>query len=225
MKLAYCAVAAALLLAGSAWAQGPEAPAEAATDPAAETVTTPAVEATASSAQSGPAPGMIRIPAGTAVIIELTETMRSTSAQQGALFGLRLAEPIALNDAVIVPAGAVGGGEVIDARPAGGGGRQGRLILSSRYLEINGERVRIRAMQFMAAGEDRAADAAGVAAAGAIVWPLAFAGFLVRGGEVEIPAGTRGTARLAADLDVPVAAATPAPSAPITQTQEGENQP
>lgn len=171
--------------------------------------------------QAAPAPAFIRIPAGTVLQVELTEALSSETNLPQQTFGLRLAEPIVIDGREVVPAGVAGGGEIIDAHPSAFGGRQGRLILSGRFIEIGGQRARIRAMQVNAAGEDRSGAAVAV---GILVGVPAF---LVQGGEVRIPAGTRASARLAADVDVPlVASVTPtaAPTAETTEGLEGENQ-
>lgn len=206
-----CAIA-AIMWCGCASAQT-ETPAPTA---ASEQAATPSAEAAA--------PATIRIPAGTPVQVEITEALSSESSLPQQLFALRLAEPIVLTDGrVLVPAGVIGGGEVVDAHPSAFGGRQGRLILSGRFLEIGGQRVRIRSMQLNVAGEDRG----GATMAAAIV--VGVPAMLIQGNEVRIPVGTRATARLAVDVDIPLeslapaAAAEPAAEA-AQQSVEGENQ-
>jgi hypothetical protein len=179
-------------------------------------------EPVAAAAVEASAPATFRIPAGTAVQVEITEALSSESSLPRQVFNLRLAEPIVLTDGrVLVPAGVIGGGEVVDAHPSAFGGRQGRLILSGRFLEIGGQRVRIRSMQLNVAGADRS----GAAMTAAIV--VGVPAFLIQGNEVHIPVGTRATARLAVDVDVPVESLSP-PAAPASEaTQpivEGENQ-
>lgn len=150
---------------------------------------------------AAPAPQSIRIPAGTVVQVELTEALSSRSSQQEQTFGMRLAEPITIDGREIVPAGAIAGGEVIDAHASAFGGRQGRLIISGRFVEINGQRARIRGMQITAAGEDRGNTALAVS----MIPYAGIAGIFVQGGEVDIPVGARGTARIAEDIEVPIA--------------------
>jgi hypothetical protein len=158
------------------------------------------------------APASVTIPAGTALEVELTEALSSETSQQEQLFGLRLAAPIIIEGREVVPAGALGGGEVIDAAPSAFGGRQGRLIISGRFIEIAGQRARIRSMQISVAGESRSATAA---VTGALIGIPAF---LIQGGEIRMPVGTRATARLANDTVVPLS---PAPIAeqPALQAQ------
>lgn len=161
-----------------------------------------------------PLPETIRIPAGTAVLIELTEALSSRTSQQEQPFGLRLAEPIVIDGREVVPAGATGGGEVIDAHPSAFGGRQGRLIISGRFVEINGQRARIRGMQITAAGEDRGNTALAVS----MIPYAGVAGIFIQGSNIEIPAGARGTARIAEDVEIPL------PSIERTPAQTETNQ-
>jgi hypothetical protein len=205
MKLALAFVVAALLAAGAgpAWSQ-----AEPAVAAAPDAVGVIASEA----------PATIRIPAGTEVVVELTEALSSRTSQQEQLFGLRLAEPVVVAGLEVVAVGAPGGGEVIDAHRSAFGGRQGRLIISGRYIEIGGQRVRIRGMQITAAGEQRTTTALAVS----MIPYAGVAGIFVQGGEIEIPVGARGTARLAVDVDVPIVVN--ADVAPTQPSQQGENQ-
>jgi hypothetical protein len=210
MRAVRGAIAALVFLAaGPALAQTPDAA------PVAEAITEPAPEA----------PAFIRIPAGTVVQVELTEALSSETAAQEQLFGLRLIAPIVIDGRELVPAGAVGGGEVIDAHPSAFGGRQGRLIVSGRYIEMGGQRARIRTMQLAAAGDERGAEALAVS----MIPYAGVVGIFVQGGEVHMPAGTRGTARLAVDVDIPIEpAAVLIEAAAETQQAEpshgGENQ-
>lgn len=192
------AAVAFLGISSTAWAQTEGA---AATAPAAAATSEAAAPVTAEPA--APPGATVRIPAGTVVQVEITEALSSETSQQEQLFALRLAEPIVIDGREIVPAGALGGGEVIDAHPSAFGGRQGRLIISGRFIEIGGQRVRIRSMQVGSAGEDRAGAALTVAVL------VGVPALLVQGGEVHIPVGTRATARIAADVDV-----SPEPPAP-----------
>lgn len=188
------ALAAVVVLAtpALAWAQTSSslsAPTEAAPLP-------PPVEATAS----------VTIPAGTNIVVEFVEAQSSRTSQTGQLVALRLAEPIVVGGQTIAPVGAVAGGEVIDAARSGMGGRQGKLIISGRYVEIGGQRARIRGLRVFAAGEDNSREAVTTM----IVVPyIGFMGGFIQGGETEIPAGSRAQARLAADVVVAVGSLPP----------------
>jgi hypothetical protein len=132
------------------------------------------------------------------VEVELTEALSSRTSQIGDRFALRLAAPILIDGREIVPAGAPGAGEVIDADSSGFGGRQGKLIISGRYLEIGGQRVRIRGMQITGVGRDRSTGAIALSTI-----PYAGLGAIfIHGGEIELPVGASGVARTATDVEV-----------------------
>jgi hypothetical protein len=143
------------------------------------------------------------------VQVELGETVSSANNHVGDKFAIRLAEPIVIEGATAVPAGAIGQGEVIDAGRAGMAGRQGKLIVAARYLELAGRHVRIRGMTFQVSGESHVDLATGV-----MLLPYAgiAAGF-IEGGEIYLPQGKRATAKLAEDVEIP-------PALPAQQTED-----
>jgi hypothetical protein len=194
----YSALAAAAIFAlspaGHAQTPPGEGPAETAPSTAAPTPDTAAAPAAATAPS-----GSIRIPAGMAVEMEFVEAVGSATSHPGDTFALRLAAPIVIDGRVIVPAGAPGGGEVIDAQASRFGGQQGKLVISGRFLDVNGQRVRIRGMTITGAGRSNVGMVAGLA------WvPYAGLGSIfIHGREIEIPAGALASAKLAVDVDVP----------------------
>ena len=150
------------------------------------------------------------IPAGTLVVVETTEPLSAATAVSGAHFGLRLAEPLRFGGTVVLPAGVAGLGEVIDAKPAGFGGRPARLILAARYLESGGVRYPLQSLKLGGGGIDNSG--------GAVVLTMAVGilGAAIHGGGVEYAAGTRATAKLAADVTSPPLAILPPTTTPPT---------
>lgn len=169
--------------------------------------TPPAAEAPA-------APRTLKVAAGTQVEVELVDPLSSTTSKLGDRFAIRLAQPISSQGVDLIAPGATGQGEVIDVARAGMGGRQGKLIISARYLDLNGKQVRIRGMTLLASGKSRVDLATGV-----LLVPYAgVAAVFIQGGEIQIPAGARATVRLAEDLDLPVSATPPSPTTEQTGT-------
>ncbi|MCX7359116.1 MAG: hypothetical protein NT015_13360 [Alphaproteobacteria bacterium] len=158
------------------------------------------------------APTTITIPAGTTIVVEFSETLSSRTSSTGQLVGLRLRDPLVVDGRTIAEAGAIGGGEVIDASRSGMGGRSGKLIVSGRFMEIAGQRARIRGLQVVIAGEDNSREAVNTMM---LVPYVGWMGGFIQGGEIEIPAGTRAEARLTTNLVVPLSAL----SAPTAETQ------
>jgi hypothetical protein len=192
-----CACAPALALAQSA---DPPPP------PAAATATAPAEAATVPSTPTPPAAPANVIPAGTLVTLVITEPLSSGKSKSGDRFGFKLAEPIVVGGVVLMPAGAVGQGEVIDAKPANIGGRPGRLVLAARYLDAGPLHVTLQSFKLGGGGKDHSELAVEATIAVGIV------GVLIPGGGVDYQVGTYATAKVAADVTTAVAAA-PIPAA------------
>lgn len=166
----------------------------------------------------------IKIPAGTTVQLEFVEMMSSATSKTGQTFALRLREPIMIDGHPVVPAGTMGGGEVIDASRSGMGGRSGKLILSGRFIEFQGQRVRIRGLQSLLAGTDRSRT---VVNATILVPQVGFLVGFIQGGDIVVPIGTAATAQLATDLIVsapaqPIQTETPVNPEPSSTSPKGE---
>jgi hypothetical protein len=155
------------------------------------------------------------LPAGTPVELEVLTPLKSSQHKRGDKFELRLSSPLARGGATCVPAGTTGVGEVVHAMPARGGGKPGELLLAGRYLDFAGQRIPLRGMKASATGEASYGAALGVSFA---VGPFAM---FIRGNEIEIPAGTRVTAKLAQDL-VPQLCGTSAVDPPVNTVPNQE---
>jgi hypothetical protein len=141
-----------------------------------------------------------KLAAGTLFEVELVAPLSSATSHLGDKFALRLVKPISSDGVELVAVGAPGEGEIIDAARSGMAGKPGKLILSARRLDLNGRSVRIRGMTLMSGGKDRVDVATGML----LVPYVGLAAGLVKGGEVEIPAGVRYTVKLAEDVDLPI---------------------
>ena len=145
------------------------------------------------------------IPAMTEVEIEIADPVSSKSKRQGEHFAIRLAEPIVVDGRMLVPAGTPGVGEIVHSAKAGGAGKAGELILAARYLELDGQRIPLRSFRYgRRQGKDKTgAVNAGNMAAAAVMPAASLVGFLIKGGEVDIPAGTRASAKVSAATSLP----------------------
>jgi len=157
------------------------------------------------------APAADFVAEGTLVLIELAEPVSSRTIKRGDMFKIRLAAPVKLGDRTVIPAGVSGMGQVVDAAPSGTLGRPAKLLLAARYLDVDGTQVRLRAMQLGRVGTDET----GVVLATSFIPYVGFLGAFLHGGEIEIPAGTPASAKLAADV----------PAAPPTAAPPGEAPP
>ena len=151
------------------------------------------------------------VPALTAVEIEIVDPVNSRTSRTGQSFAIRLAEPIVVDGREVAPAGTSGVGEVVHAARARAGGKAGELILAARYLDLNGTRIPLRTLRY---GRRQGIDNSGAVNTGnmvaAAVLPVAsVVGFLISGGEVNIPAGTRANARTSASVEISTTIPTP----------------
>lgn len=136
------------------------------------------------------------IPALTIVSIEILSTVNSQANKIGENFAIRLVEPIIINGQIIVPAGAIGSGDVVHAAKSRFGGKPGELIIAVRYLEHQGQRIPLRSLKFgSGTGKDNGTTALAVGVAVSSVLSM-----FITGGEVNVPAGTIAQAKTSADV-------------------------
>ncbi len=152
--------------------------------------------------------------AGSFVPIELAEQVSSKTHKRGDMFAITLAAPIVLDGQIVVPIGTKGVGEVIDAGSGGMGGRPGKLILATRYIDYEGQRIPLRAFRLAAAGVDHG----GAALAIGFVPYAGILGLAVTGGDVTYPAGMEADAKVTADVLFPAMATSPPPGSPTSAT-------
>lgn len=188
---AFCALFAPI----GAYAQTSMPQETAAHSAAAETLAAPTTPTVAS--------GCCVLADGTVVELEIAEPLSTKTAQRGQRFKLRLASSVRIGDAVALPAGIEGVGEVVHADRARAAGKPGELLLAARTLNGPNGEIKLRGFKFGGSGENRTTAAFWI--------PL---GFFVRGGQVEVPAGARAHAKLAGAYTVPPTASAPSEPAP-----------
>ena len=94
-----------------------------------------------------------------------------------------MAEDVRVGDAVVIPAGSVGEGEVIHAAKRGAGGKAGELIVMARFVRVGDNEIRLRSFALGAAGKDKSVDSL---AASIVFGPF---GLIQKGGDAYIVRG------------------------------------
>jgi hypothetical protein len=140
----------------------------------------------------------VTLPALTPVIVRLEETISSNKNKPGDHFRITVAEDVRVADAVVIPAGSSGEGEVVHAAKSGAGGKAGELILVARYVTVNDQQIRLRSFALGAQGQDHTG---GALATSMFIGPFAM---FVKGGVITVPAETLGTAKTALEFSFPV---------------------
>lgn len=133
------------------------------------------------------------VPALTPVVLATTSPLSSRTSKTGDRFEVVLAKAVELDGAVLLPEGVRGEGEVVHAKGSGSG-VGGELILAARYLLLQNTRLKLRSMKALAHGKDQIDGALAVSIA------VPVAGFLVRGKQVDVPAGTIAEAKTAEEV-------------------------
>jgi hypothetical protein len=159
--------------------------------------TTPAAEPPLVATPAAPSLTGDILPAKTVVEIMISGDLSSKTNKIGDMFTIRLAEPVKLGDRIILPAGTTGKGEVVHAARARWGGKAGEMILMARYLDCGNVKIPLGHFHFGGGGEARVGEAMAV---GMVFTP---AMFLVSGGEMNVPTGTRGNAQISTESTVP----------------------
>lgn len=160
--------------------------------------------------------------AGTEIHLRLLEPVASHTHKRGDRFKLDVAEAIAIDESVVIPAGSPAIGEVVHAAKPGMSGKAGELILATRWLSTGAHEVKLRS--FTAGnGENRLALATGLGVT------LGIPGLFVVGKNLVLPAGTDVYAKVAADTLLPSlmemgAADVPQPSIAETSTEIENNE-
>jgi len=182
---------AALILAAPGQAQEPT-PAAAA----------PQAQGAAPAPAAAPVAACCAVPVRTEIEIELLDTINSKDNHNGESFRFRLAAPLTIGGRVVIPAGTPGLGEVVHAARARAMGKAGELILAARYLEFNGARIPLRTLRL---GREQGRDNSGTVntiglVSAATIPAVSLVAFVIAGGEVRVPAGTRATAQTSTAL-------------------------
>jgi len=135
------------------------------------------------------------------VAIEVMTSLSSQTSHRGDMFPIRLVEPMMVDGKQVLAAGALGVGEVIEAKPARGGGAPGILTLGLRYLEVGGRQWPLRLADPTMTGRNRMGADLKTAERNAFLSPIRSVPLNLvmvfrEGGEVALAAGTRAGAVL-----------------------------
>lgn len=131
------------------------------------------------------------LPARTPVKFTLGRLVSSKTAVAGEQFQLHVAEDISINGVLLIPNGTLAIGEVIHASKAGGLGKAGELLVTIRYIDLSGQKIKMRSFQPLQ-GKGQSHSIAAISAATAmstVPYVGLLAGF-IQGGNIEIPAQT-----------------------------------
>jgi hypothetical protein len=158
----------------------------------------------------------VTVPALTPVAVRLEEPISSNKNKPGDRFRITVAEDVRVGDALVIPAGSVGEGEVVHAAKSGAGGKAGELILAARFVRVGDIDIRLRSFALGVVGKDQTNNSL---AASMVIGPFAM---FVKGGVVTVPSETLGIAKTALEFKLPlVVSPTPPPAVQSEETITG----
>ena len=124
-----------------------------------------------------PPPPPIVVPAGTDLVITLSQSLGSKTSQSGQTFLATVARPVTVGDQTAIPKGSSVTGTVITAKEKGKIKGEGQLSLTLRSITINGQTYQVQTgvldSTIKGKGKRTAATTGGGAAGGALIggWP------------------------------------------------------
>jgi len=157
-------------------AAGIEPPVAPATDPA---TTPPAAETVA--ATPAPTPKLL-LPKGTMVRLMVTKEVNSRDNKPGDRFVLRVDEAVQVHGVTVIPIGAKGWGELMEAKKTGGIGKSGKINARLLFVEANGQHIDLDGERQSSGSGGTGNVVAGVIAFGAF-------GLLMKGSNATLKAG------------------------------------
>ncbi|MDR1810590.1 MAG: hypothetical protein LBR34_09370 [Prevotella sp.] len=136
--------------------------------------------------------------AGTLVPLELLSTISSSNASSGNVIDFRVLNNVAVNGKTVIQAGSIAKGQITKIKKSGLFGQEGALEINVRSVTaVDGTNVYLSAANLSNEGDNKLALSL-------IVCLLCLFGFLIKGGNAEIPAGTTCYATVGSNVEINV---------------------
>lgn len=144
------------------------------------------------------ASNIVTLKAGTPVILELISGIKSNKAKSGQMVDFRVTSDVKANGVVVIPAGSIAKGQVIDSQKSGIFGQPGELIVAIKSVTaIDGTVIPLMASEFNEEGKDKLV----VSIVGGL---LCLFPFFMKGGKAEMPAGTQIQATVISSTEITI---------------------
>lgn len=141
---------------------------------------------------------IVTLKAGTPVILELISGIQSNKAKSGQMVDFKVTSDVKANGVVVIPAGSIAKGQVIDSQKNGIFGQPGELRVAIKSVTaIDGSIIPLMASEFNEEGKDKLV----VSIVGGF---LCLFPFLMKGGKAEMPAGTQIQATVLSSTEITI---------------------
>lgn len=129
-----------------------------------------------------PASALLSLNAGTPITLAVAEEVNSSTHKEGDTFRLTVPNDVMIGNTLVIPRGTPGMGEITWRTGKGAFGKSGKMELSLRHIDLNGQRIPVTG-DFRQEGEGNTiATGIGILAVGV------FAGFIT-GKRARLPVG------------------------------------
>jgi len=161
---------------------------------------------------------------GTPVKLRLSQTISSADAKVGQEIPFEVVEEVKVEDAIVLPKGAVAIATVTEADHKKSMGRAGKLNISISYARLTDqEKVALRAVKDSKGGGHVGAMTGAIVATSIIFFPAAPLFLFIHGKDITIPQGTEITAFVEGDMHLNMArfgVTSPSPAATLSAPAE-----
>ena len=141
---------------------------------------------------------VVTLKSGTPVILELISGIKSNKAKSGQMVDFRVVSDVKANGIVVIPAGSIAKGQVIESQKSGIFGQPGELRVAIKSVTaIDGTVVPLMASEFNDEGKDKLV----VSIIGGL---LCLFPFFMKGGKAEMPAGTQIQAAILSSTEITI---------------------
>lgn len=142
--------------------------------------------------------GTVLLKAGTVIPMELISTITSKNARSGQMVDFRVMSDVKVDGKTVIAAGSIAQGQIVRAKKSGLLGSEGELEISVKTIKaVDGTNVYLSSNNVSDEGSNKVALS--------IVLTLCcLFGFLIKGGQAEIPAGTQVQGMVASNTEINV---------------------
>ncbi len=139
-----------------------------------------------------------KLPAGSPVLIKITETVKASDATEGSTITFSVIQDVKIDNNIVVKAGSLGQAQVVAIEEPGRVGKAGKISITDFSVKaVDGTFIPLRGT-ISGKGSDK------VVTSGLLAWVVCPLFLLMKGGDAIVPAGMEKTVYTAADAEVNV---------------------
>lgn len=142
--------------------------------------------------------GTVVLKAGTVIPMELISTITSKSARSGQMVDFRVMSDVKVDGKTVISAGSIAQGQIVRAKKSGLLGSEGELEIAVKSIKaVDGTNVYLTTNNLSDEGSNKVALSI-------VLTICCLFGFLIKGGQAEIPAGTQVQGMVASNTEINV---------------------